>query len=84
MILARFWVPYSVVIVIVSQRLGNNAIIRHNGLYAIQRILRILIYILLKRYAENIHRKNDFAEESKNLAKYRSKNNFVWIIKIIM
>jgi len=28
--------------------------------------------------------KDSFAEESKNLARYRSENNFVWIIKIIM
>jgi len=28
------------------------------------------------------HRKNDFAEVSKNLAGYRTKNNFVEIIKI--
>jgi len=28
--------------------------------------------------------KNDFAEVSKNLAGYRTKNNFVEIIKIIM
>jgi len=39
-------VPYSfVVIVIVSQRLGNNAIIRRNGSYAIRRIFRIFIYL---------------------------------------
>jgi len=31
-----------------------------------------------------INGKNGFAEVSKNLASYRSKNNFVWIIKIIM
>jgi len=30
------------------------------------------------------HGKNGFAEKSKNLARYRSENNFVWIIKIIM
>jgi len=29
-------------------------------------------------------RKENFAEVSKNLARYRSENNFVWIIKIIM
>jgi len=29
-----------------------------------------------------IHGKNGFIEISKNLARYRSKNNFVWIIKI--
>jgi len=28
--------------------------------------------------------RNDFAEKSKNLARYRSKNNFVCTIKIIM
>jgi len=29
-------------------------------------------------------RKENFAEVSKNLTRYRSENNFVWIIKIIM
>jgi len=28
-------------------------------------------------------KENGFAEVSKNLARYRSENNFVWIIKII-
>jgi len=27
---------------------------------------------------------NDFAEVSKNFVRYRSENNFVWAIKIIM
>jgi len=32
----------------------------------------------------NLHgKKNSFAEESKNLARYRSENNFLWTIKII-
>jgi len=31
-----------------------------------------------------VHGKNSFAEVSKNLARYRCENNFVWIIKIIM
>jgi len=31
-----------------------------------------------------IYRKNGFIEISKNLAKHKSENNFVWIIKIIM
>jgi len=26
----------------------------------------------------DVHAKNDFAEISKNLARYRSENNFVW------
>jgi len=30
-----------------------------------------------------VHGKNDFAKASKNLARYRFENNFVWI-KIIM
>jgi len=38
-------------------------------------------YLFLKIY---IHGKNDFIEISKNLAKYKSENIFVWIIKIIM
>jgi len=29
-----------------------------------------------------LHEKNDFAEISKNLVRYRSNNNFVWIIII--
>jgi len=29
------------------------------------------------------HEKNDFVEVSKNLARYKSENNFVWTIKII-
>jgi len=32
----------------------------------------------------SLHEKNDFAEVSKNLARYRSEKNFVWTIKIIM
>jgi len=31
-----------------------------------------------------IHLKDDFAEVSTNLIKYKSKNNFVWTINIIM
>jgi len=30
------------------------------------------------------HEKKDFAEVSKNLTRYRSENNLVWTIKIIM
>jgi len=33
---------------------------------------------------KELHGKYDFVEESKNLAGYRSENNFVWTIKIIM
>jgi len=29
-------------------------------------------------------KKNSFAEISKNLASYKSENNFVWIIKVIL
>jgi len=30
------------------------------------------------RYLSSLHEKNDFDEVSKNLATYRSENNFVW------
>jgi len=48
---------------------------------------------MIRRYESYIfiHRKNGFAEVSKNLARYKSENNFVellsfiyWTIKIIM
>jgi len=38
-----------------------------------------LHYALLK-----LHEKNSSAETPKNLARYRSENNFVWIIKVII
>jgi len=41
----------------------------------------LLKYLFLKIY---VHRKNNFIEISKNLARYKSKTIFVWIIKIIM
>jgi len=43
------------------------------------------MYILIIIYNNTkIHEKNGFAEVSKNLARYKSENNFVWTIKIIM
>jgi len=42
-----------------------------------------LFAILRSKYILNLHGKG-FAEISKNLSRYRSENNFVWIIKIIM
>jgi len=38
----------------------------------------------LRNIVKNLHGKNGFAEVSKNLARCKSENNFVWIIKIIM
>jgi len=44
-----------------------------------------LIGIDLIRMLKNwLNKKNDFAEISKNLARYKSENNFVWCIEIIM
>jgi len=31
-----------------------------------------------------VHEENDFVETSKNLIGYKSENNFVWIVQIIM
>jgi len=61
--------------------------------YLIYAVFNILLYYIYerkeKKFCKNykfyrIHEKHDFAEISKNLARYRCENNFVGIIKIIM
>jgi len=43
------------------------------------------VYVKRKLFKKiHIHRKNNFVEIFKNLARYKFENNFVWIIKIIM
>jgi len=44
----------------------------------------LILDIESKHVLRILHGKNGFAEVSKNLGKYRSENNFVWTIKIIM
>ena len=39
--------------------------------------IKIVIHKLTWRYVFDINRKNDFAEISKNLVRYRSENNFI-------
>jgi len=39
---------------------------------------------LFDKFNVEQHEKNSFAEVSKNLTKYRSENNFVWLVEIIM
>jgi len=49
-------------------------------------LYKCLIILISHLYLKllHLHEKNNFAKESKNLARYRFENNFVWIIKIIM
>ncbi|KAG5321786.1 S36A1 protein, partial [Acromyrmex heyeri] len=44
----------------------------------------VWLMILVHCFLRNAQRKNNFAEVSKNLARYKSKNNFVGTIKIII
>jgi len=46
--------------------------------------LKTEILLNIKLLDMSIYGKKNFAEIFKNLAKYRSENNFVWTIKVII